>query len=333
MYLSRNTGPDGVDIVDVSDPTLPVFIAGFGESNGAAGLCVAGQHVYFVEDSGLSVTRVLQDVADTHADTGQSLAVGTPAVDVQRVRLSATEVGLVDWEVTADGGASWQAIDADGNWNDLSSPGQDLRWRATLSYDGVTLPACSSLALEWEAGESYCVPGTSASGCQATLSMSGVPSASAASGFTVHASNVEGAKDGLYFYGTNGRQLKQWGNGSSFQCVVPPVKRAGPPGRLGQHRRCVRRLLLAGHQRPVERQPAQEPGRGRGGPAPALVPRSAQHLEPDDLDVGRRRVRGVPVTDRNGRLPRARFPTSFIEGGAPVFPFSGNAFRGGDRSS
>ena len=163
--------------------------------------------------------------------------------------------------------------------------------------------------------------------------MTGVPSASAASGFTVHASNVEGAKDGLYFYGTNGRQLKQWGNGSSFQCVVPPVKPRRPPGRLGQHRRCVRRLLLPGHQRPVERQPAQEPGRGRGGATPALVPRSAQHLEPDDLDVGRRRVRGVPVERigavgsrgrafpfaHRGRRARLPFSRERLQGRRPVF--------------
>jgi hypothetical protein len=72
----------------------------------------------------------------------------------------------------------------------------------------------------------YCTPGTSASGCQGTLSAFGSPSASAPSGFLVSAANVEGAKDGLFFFGTNGQQANPWGNGSSFQCVVPPVVRA-----------------------------------------------------------------------------------------------------------
>ena len=40
-------------------------------------------------------------------------------------------------------------------------------------------------------------------------------------------SNVEGNKDGLVFYAQNGRQANAWGNGTSFQCVVPPVKRSG----------------------------------------------------------------------------------------------------------
>jgi hypothetical protein len=74
---------------------------------------------------------------------------------------------------------------------------------------------------------SYCTAGTSASGCQALLSASGVPSATAPSGFTLSAATVEGQKDGLFFFGTNGQQANPWGNGTSYQCVVPPVVRAG----------------------------------------------------------------------------------------------------------
>ena len=73
----------------------------------------------------------------------------------------------------------------------------------------------------------YCTAGTSASGCQALISASGTPSATAPTGFFLNATGVEGAKDGLYFFGTNGRQANPWGTGSSFQCVVPPVARAG----------------------------------------------------------------------------------------------------------
>jgi hypothetical protein len=72
---------------------------------------------------------------------------------------------------------------------------------------------------------SYCTAGTSAGGCNALLSACGVASASAASGFRVTATGVEGGKDGLYFFGVNGRQSTAWGNGTSYQCVVPPVRR------------------------------------------------------------------------------------------------------------
>ena len=74
---------------------------------------------------------------------------------------------------------------------------------------------------------SYCTAGTSANGCVATLGSTGTPSVSAGSGFTVSASGVEGSKDGLFFYGFNGQQANTWGSGTSFQCVVPPVMRAG----------------------------------------------------------------------------------------------------------
>ena len=84
----------------------------------------------------------------------------------------------------------------------------------------------------------YCTAGTSASGCQATLSAVGTPSATAPSGFTLQASGVEGGKDGLFFYGTNGQQANSWGSGTSFQCVVPPVFRAGLINGVGTSGAC-----------------------------------------------------------------------------------------------
>ena len=89
-----------------------------------------------------------------------------------------------------------------------------------LAVEATPFPGCST-------GTPYCTAGTSASGCQASLCASGAASASAPSGFDIVALAVEGSKDGLFFFGTNGRQANSWGNGTSFQCVVPPVVRAG----------------------------------------------------------------------------------------------------------
>ena len=74
---------------------------------------------------------------------------------------------------------------------------------------------------------SYCTAGTSASGCAATLQASGTASVSAGSGLTVSAANVEGGAGGIFFFGTSGRRATPWGNGSSFRCVEPPVRRLG----------------------------------------------------------------------------------------------------------
>jgi hypothetical protein len=81
--------------------------------------------------------------------------------------------------------------------------------------------------LEAPPAEPYCTGGTSGGGCVASLGASGTASASAASGFVLTATGVEGAKDGLFFYGAGGRQASAWGNGTSLQCVVTPVKRGG----------------------------------------------------------------------------------------------------------
>jgi hypothetical protein len=114
-------------------------------------------------------------------------------------------------------------------WNDKGAQGEF----ATFSSGNWTVQSGTELALQVDGltgggpVASYCTAGVSASGCQATLSAAGMPCASAGSGFVVTASNVEGAKDGVFFYGANGRQANSWGNGSSYQCVVPPVKRGG----------------------------------------------------------------------------------------------------------
>jgi hypothetical protein len=71
----------------------------------------------------------------------------------------------------------------------------------------------------------YCTPGISAGGCQASLSATGRASATSTTGFVLDAAGVEGSKDGLFFFGSNGRQASAWGSGTSYQCVVPPLVR------------------------------------------------------------------------------------------------------------
>ena len=47
-------------------------------------------------------------------------------------------------------------------------------------------------------------------------------------GVRLRARDVEGARPGLFVYGTNGRQTKPWGNSTSYRCVIPPLKRETP---------------------------------------------------------------------------------------------------------
>jgi hypothetical protein len=85
---------------------------------------------------------------------------------------------------------------------------------------------------------SYCTAGTTASGCQVNLISSGTPSLSLATGFTVTGADGEGAKDGTFFFGQNGQQANPWGNGTSFQCALPPLKHTPIQGGGGTAGSC-----------------------------------------------------------------------------------------------
>ena len=83
----------------------------------------------------------------------------------------------------------------------------------------------------------YCTAGTTTHGCAAVLSGSGVPSASASSGFALTATQVEGQKSGLIFYGVSGREALPWSpTSTSYLCVRPPTQRSAftnPGGTIG----------------------------------------------------------------------------------------------------
>ena len=70
----------------------------------------------------------------------------------------------------------------------------------------------------------YCTAGTSLAGCVPTLSASGTRSATAASGFVVSASNLDGGRFAQIYYGVAPTSLP-FGNGTL--CVAPPLQRMG----------------------------------------------------------------------------------------------------------
>ncbi len=109
------------------------------------------------------------------------------------------------WTISVDSGASWF----------VPVQSLDRQWKFRLIGSCPPPPT------------SYCTAGTTTNGCAAMLASSGAPSASAASGFVVTANDVEGQKQGLFFYSLNGPQAAAWGSGSSFLCVKSPTQRMG----------------------------------------------------------------------------------------------------------
>jgi hypothetical protein len=124
------------------------------------------------------------------------------------------------------------------------SDGTALAWGYNGPYGQCNVPAlntylelaggssCSLARVEPVPVDSYCTSGLSSHGCQPRISCAGTPSATAPSGFHLRARDVEGARPGLFVFGTNGRQAKPWGNSTSYRCVIPPLKRATRVGYL-----------------------------------------------------------------------------------------------------
>lgn len=90
----------------------------------------------------------------------------------------------------------------------------------------------------WFRAIAYCAAGTTTHGCEATLSWTGIPSATAGSGFELVASGVEGGASGLVFYGTSGADMLPWQGSSSFLCVVTPAQRMTPQSAGGTPGQC-----------------------------------------------------------------------------------------------
>ena len=73
----------------------------------------------------------------------------------------------------------------------------------------------------------FCTAGTSSNGCIPILSASANPNVALSNNCLLSASNLEGQKTGLLFYGINnsGFVPQTWGSGTSFLCVKAPTQR------------------------------------------------------------------------------------------------------------
>lgn len=142
-------------------------------------------------------------------------------------------------------------------------------WVETFEDPQMHFPWGLAFAPGCPASVGYCTAGTSASGCQATLTTSGSASASKSSGFLLQSTFVEGDKDGWFFYGTNGRQAGTWGNGTSFVCVVPPRVRGSLLTGVGPVGSCAGQFTMDLNARWCSTcpKPAHNPGAGAVGQA------------------------------------------------------------------
>jgi len=138
-------------VIDVSDPTAPFYEGSYGTPNDAWEVAVAGEHAYVTEiESGLQVIQVFQSAVYPQYNWGRSVDVQASNDTIVAARLTATQQDSVTWELSANGGASWEGVAPDGSWVLLAAPGTDLRWRSTLSWRlSGDDPSVSDLTIDW----------------------------------------------------------------------------------------------------------------------------------------------------------------------------------------
>jgi len=95
-------------------------------------------------------------------------------------------------------------------------------------------------------GTTFCTAGATSHGCVPSISALGIPSGTGGSGFTIRASKVEGARNGMFFYGLDntGFAPLPWGASSSFLCVAQPVQRTSVHDSGGTAGQCDGALAL-----------------------------------------------------------------------------------------
>lgn len=145
-------GAAGVRAINVSNPASPVLGDSLIVAGTARSVFAAGEAVFWGTTGTPRVHIALASERRlvSGANRGQSSELDQAARTIQRVRLVTTQTDSIRWEVSATGGAGWEALLPDGVWRDLGAPGTDLRWRSTHVQSGPrSNPTCTSLTLDW----------------------------------------------------------------------------------------------------------------------------------------------------------------------------------------
>ncbi len=199
---------------------------------------------WYVSDRGNEILwRAFDADSDGVIGAGEAVAwfTGSAPSDLWTVRF-ASDGSIVGCEA-AGADRIRRFADSDSNGVVTVFEVTDLYNDTVAAFD-IANPRSIALAPDLAPPVSYCTAGTSTSGCNATLGWSGFPSAAASSGFTLHATSLEGDKQVLLFYGVSGRSAASWGSGSSFLCVKAPTQRTSVANSGGTAGTCSGSLSL-----------------------------------------------------------------------------------------
>jgi hypothetical protein len=160
---------------------------------------------------------------------GQAWVLGNSSSTLMSTGFNQRESALL--LLGPDGALSWSesltaSLGPDAGVGDLQRCPSDR-----LAAVGVVLPTSPSfhsdiLTTQFDVSDSpqaYCTAKTTSAGCVPATSFTGMPSASASSGFVVSCSQVRNQKNGLVFYGVNGSANLPF-QGGTLCVAVPQVR-------------------------------------------------------------------------------------------------------------
>jgi hypothetical protein len=143
----------GVYSIDVSDPTTPTLYGGYQVDpylyEQVWDVVIDGDRGY-VSDiyNGLTILEIFDREYKANTNTAVSRDVDARG-GIVSARIATVQTDSITWELSADGGASWEEFIRGGGWQEFTNKGDDLLWRATLYTGGCTHPACTGLAIDY----------------------------------------------------------------------------------------------------------------------------------------------------------------------------------------
>ncbi|TRO54718.1 hypothetical protein E2P64_08580, partial [Candidatus Bathyarchaeota archaeon] len=154
---------DGVSLHNTTNISSLTTVATSTSANGAWAVTVHGNYAYVANKTSLVILHLVKAAGNTYvggSTLAASLEVDTTTETIENATLtySALEplgTSLV-FEMSADGGSTWDSV-TPGALHAFTTPGDDLRWRATLTTTSIERsPRLSSLSITYE----YEVPPT-----------------------------------------------------------------------------------------------------------------------------------------------------------------------------
>lgn len=151
------TGGGTLGLIDLGTPTAPIQLAQSFPARFITDVAASGDHAYVTTygttagtDRGLDIYRIFERGCDASANVAQSLTLDTSPLPVYGARIGTVQSGTILWQLSPDGGTTWEDVVPGADWHRFGVLGSDLRWRATLqSEPGEEPPSCSELVVEW----------------------------------------------------------------------------------------------------------------------------------------------------------------------------------------